>query len=93
MLPVQLFVHQGALILRASNSELIILPEHFSALQKLKNPQEFANYFRTKALVNRPARKLFDAWLRKDQNLWNGVFKSIHEAPPDADQAAAASDP
>ena len=80
MQPVELIVYEGALFLRARNAELVILPEHFSALRGLDKPQEFANYFRNKALVNRPARKLFDSWLRKDQTLWNRVFSVVRTA-------------
>ncbi len=76
---VQIFHSQGAIVLRARQSELLILPQFVSHLATLKNPKEFCDYFLKKALVNRPARKLFEAWLRKDQTIWPKLFKTVHE--------------
>jgi hypothetical protein len=77
--PVELYYHQDAAILRARGSELLIIPQHVLALQKLNDPKAFSEYFLAHAMVNRPARKLFLAWLRKDPGLWGRLFKLLHE--------------
>ena len=79
MQPVEIFHNQGTVVLRARASELLILPYYVKELQGLKKPQAFADFFKNQALVNRPARKLFEAWLRKDATLWPRLFKTIHE--------------
>ena len=79
MQPVEIVHNEGAVVLRARASELLILPFHVKELQGLKKPQGFAEYFKSQALVNRPARKLFEAWLRKDGTLWPRLFKTVHE--------------
>lgn len=76
---VEVMQYQGAVLLRARGSELIILPNHVHALQNAKEPKEFAKYFLNEALVNRPARKLFDSWLRKDTELWKRIFHMVHK--------------
>ena len=81
MAPVQLIMHEGILVLRARNSELVILAEHVSNLQKLTNIEAFSQYFLQEALLNRPARKLFQAWLRKDLSLWKRIFAEIAPKP------------
>ena len=77
MSPVQLILHDGALFLRARNSELVILTEHVSELQKIDKVDDFHTYFLSEALLNRPARKLFQAWLRKDLTLWDRIFTEV----------------
>lgn len=79
MLPVQMMFYQGAMILRARNSELVILPEHISSLMDLNNRAEFSEYFMKTALVNRPARKLFEAWLKKDHSLWHRILSNVEQ--------------
>ena len=76
---VEIIFTHGMLIMQAKGSELVIIPQHIEVLQKLKQPKEFSEYFTSKALVNRPARKLFEAWLKKDQTIWGRVFKLVHE--------------
>jgi hypothetical protein len=77
VVPVEILPIQENIILRAGGSELLILAAHVRKLQDLKNPRDFSQYFRGEALVNRPARKLFEAWLRKDQTLWPRIYKSV----------------
>jgi hypothetical protein len=89
MQAVELYYHQDFAILRARGSELLILPQHVTALQKLSSSKEFSEYFMNTALVNRPARKLFQAWLRKDASLWTRLFKLIHD---NGKQSAASSE-
>jgi hypothetical protein len=69
----------GTLILRARGSELLILPNHIVELQKLNGGKDFTTYFMKDALINRPARKLFEAWLRKDGSLWKRVYNTVHK--------------
>ncbi len=78
VLPVEIVPVDGStLVLRARGSELLILPQHIGELKSAKNPKEFTSYFLTNALLNRPARKLFEAWLRKDKTLWQRIYRTI----------------
>lgn len=79
MFPVEILPVQGTLVLRARGSELLILPQHVSELKKLKEPKDFTGYFMGSALINRPARKLFEAWLRKDVGLWKRIYHTIQK--------------
>lgn len=89
MAPVEIIPIQGALILRARGSELLILQHYVKELKKLESTKEFANFFTSTALVNRPARKLFSAWLRKDSSLWRRIYDMVHkemEIPEETEQ-------
>lgn len=79
MLPVEILPVQETLVLRARGSELLILPSHIKELKELSKPRDFSQYFRAEALLNRPARKLFEAWLRKDHTLWSRLYKVVHK--------------
>jgi hypothetical protein len=79
VLPVEILPIQDSVVLRARGSELLILPQHVRALKDLTKPKDFSQYFRDEALLNRPARKLFEAWLRKDQTLWPRLYTLIHK--------------
>jgi len=79
MTPVEIIDYQGALVLRARGSELVILPNFVHTLQNTAQPKEFAEFFLNEALVNRPARKLFDSWLRKDLDLWKKIYHKVHK--------------
>ena len=79
VMTVELFYTQGAVMLRSKGSELLILPEYIEHLQTLKDPKLFIEYFRKEALLNRPARKLFIAWERKDPSLWNELYSIVHK--------------
>ena len=85
MKAVEIITNQGSVVLRARNSELLILPHHTKSLKKLIAPKKFSDYFLREALVNRSARKLFEAWLRKDQTIWPRIYKTIHEVVKDED--------
>jgi len=100
LLPVEIHPIQDALVLRARGSELLILSDHVAALKKLKSAGDFSKYFLQEALVNRPARKLFEAWLRKDGSLWARIYKTVqtiesnNSAPPAAkEKLAKAAEP
>jgi hypothetical protein len=86
--PVEIQAIQGSLILRARGSELLILPHHVSALKGLKQPTDFTSYFLQDALLNRPARKLFEAWLRKDGDLWKRIYRTIQKEMTDVEESA-----
>lgn len=89
MLPVEIIAVQETIVLRARGSELLILPIHVKELKALSKPRDFSQYFRSEALVNRPARKLFEAWLRKDDTLWPRLYQAVHkEMDAVADDAA-----
>ena len=91
--PVQIICGgQGSIVLRARSSELLILPQYVRDLKKLENPKEFSEYFLGNALVNRPARKLFTAWLRKDATVWPRLYKTVHEQIKDEDFEDQSSD-
>jgi len=77
LLPVEIHPIQDAIVLRARGSELLILADHVTELKKLKSAGDFSRYFLHEALVNRPARKLFEAWLRKDGSLWARIYKTV----------------
>ncbi len=94
MLPVEIVpVPGGALVLRARGSELLILSHHVSSLKKKTVPKDFTSYFINEALLNRPARKLFEAWLRKDDTLWRRMYHSIQNDVEITDDAAEVSAP
>lgn len=90
MLPVEILPVQESLVLRARGSELLILPHHVKSLKGLTKSRDFSEYFRAEALVNRPARKLFEAWLRKDHTLWQRIYTTIHKQMNLGDQQAQA---
>lgn len=77
MQAVELYPIQNSLILRARGVELLVLPVHIEALKTKKESKDFAEYFLTTAMVNRSARKLYEAWLKKDSTLWRRVYHSV----------------
>jgi hypothetical protein len=79
VLPVEIVPIQETVVLRARGSELLILPHHVKHLKTCEKAKDFSAYFVSEALVNRPARKLFEAWLRKDGSLWPRLYKCIHK--------------
>lgn len=89
MQAVELYAIQNSLILRARGVELLVLPVHVEALKEKKDSKAFAEYFLQSAMVNRSARKLYEAWLKKDGTLWPRVYKSVmndfNEPAPDAE--------
>ncbi len=90
MLPVEILAIQGSLVLRARGSELLILSHHVSELKVKTQPKDFTQYFLESALLNRPARKLFEAWLRKDNGLWQRLYKTVQtEIKASEDESAA----
>lgn len=92
MVPVEILAFQENIILRARGSELLIHSAHVRKLQDLKKPRDFSQYFRGEALVNRPARKLFEAWLRKDHTLWPRLYKTVQSIPLSEKSSSQADD-
>jgi len=89
--PVELFPIQNSLILRARGVELLVLSQHVVELKERKDTKEFADYFLKRAMVNRSARKLFEAWLRKDTTLWRRIYHSVmHDFEENAEAQAPA---
>lgn len=93
MSPVELIPIQGSLILRARGSELLILAQYIAVLQEKKEAKDFAEFFMKEALMNRPARKLFEAWLRKDKTLWKRLYHTVQNEIEVSKEAAAESAP
>ncbi len=74
---VEIHAIHDAVVLRKAGSELLILSSHVTELKKRQSAKEFSSYFMSEALINRPARKLFENWLRKDSDLWRRLFKTV----------------
>ena len=81
MFHVEMSLVKGHLWMRAGNAELLITPMHVAALHKCQETKVFATYFLEKALLNRPARKLFQSWLRKDARLWRKTYNLVMSIP------------
>ena len=81
---IQIYYVQNTLVLRQRHSELVIIPAHVENLKKLENPKDFSQYFLEHALVNRSARKLFLAWIRKDGGLWKKIYERLQSPADDA---------
>lgn len=65
------------LVLTRGQSQLLIKSDDVLALRGTKDIAEFSQYFETKALVNREARRVFQAWQRKDSDLLPKLHKEI----------------
>lgn len=76
---IEIVFGMDAISLRVSRAELYILPKHVEALKKTQTPEEFKEYFCKQALINRPARKLFDAWMRKDVKFWDRFIPAVRK--------------
>ena len=66
------------LIMRRGASVLMIEAANVQVLRTLKEKNEFNEFFRTKALVNRDARRVFEAWERKDTGLLEKLFGEMN---------------
>jgi len=58
--------NQNNLFLVHGQSNLQITAEHVNQLRTQEDAEDFKTYFKTKALVNRSARRVFEAWEKKD---------------------------
>jgi hypothetical protein len=66
------------MILRRGASVLMIEAANVQVLRTLKEKNEFTEFFRTKALVNREARRVFEAWERKDKDLLDKLYGEMN---------------
>ncbi|NBO39239.1 hypothetical protein EBU99_11720 [bacterium] len=66
------------MILRRGASVLMIEAANVQVLRTLKEKNEFSEFFRNKALVNREARRVFEAWERKDKDLLDKLFGEMN---------------
>jgi hypothetical protein len=60
---------QNSVVLRRGETTIQILPDDSSTLRTMKDESAFIEYFRKTALKNREARRVFEAWERKDEQL------------------------
>lgn len=74
---VSLEWNRNNLILKRGESMLLIDAEKVQALRLLKEEKEFAEYWRGTALQNREARRVFEAWERKDVDLLPKLHKEV----------------
>ena len=65
------------LILKRGESVLLIDAEKVQSLRMLKETKEFEEFWRTQALQNREARRVFEAWERKDAGLLTKVHQEV----------------
>lgn len=84
MIPVEMYPVQGAVVLRQKSSELLIMPEHVEKLFKSQDREHFQQYFLHTALLNRSARKVFEAWARKDRSIWQRLEQAVKTSFSDA---------
>lgn len=75
---VSLEWNMNNLILRRGASVLMIEANNVQTLRTLKEKNDFSDFFRTKALVNREARRVFEAWERKDKDLLDKLFGEVN---------------
>jgi hypothetical protein len=69
--------NRNNLILKRGDSVLLIDAEKVQTLRGLKDAGEFENFWRTTALQNREARRVFEAWERKDGELLPKLHKEV----------------
>jgi hypothetical protein len=77
-LAVSLEWKMNNLILRRGASVLMIEAANVQVLRTLKEKTDFNEFFKTKALVNREARRVFEAWERKDKDLLEKLFGEMN---------------
>jgi hypothetical protein len=70
--------NRNNLILKRGASMLMIEADKIQGLRELKVDDEFNVYWRTTALQNREARRVFEAWERKDVTLLSKVRAEVH---------------
>ncbi|MCA2961353.1 MAG: hypothetical protein IOD12_13970 [Silvanigrellales bacterium] len=74
---VSLEWNRNNLVLKRGDSVLLIDAEKIQSLRVLKEAKEFEEFWRTQALQNREARRVFEAWERKDAELMSKVHKEV----------------
>ncbi len=71
--------NRNNLTLRRGDSVLMIESNHVTQLRTLKSDIDFTEFFKNTALQNREARRVFQAWERKDTALLQKIFKEMSE--------------
>lgn len=71
--------NQNNLILRRGASSLIINAENVQELRTAGSEDAFKSFFMTKALQNREARRVFQAWERKDASLLDKLYQEMKD--------------
>jgi hypothetical protein len=74
---VSLEWNQNNMILKRGESMLLIESDKINELRTRKDNAAFEEYFRTTALVNREARRVFLAWERKDAALMAKLYQEV----------------
>jgi len=69
--------NRNNLILRRGASQILINAENVQSLRTQESEDSFVQFFRTTALQNREARRVFLAWERKDTELLNKIYKEM----------------
>jgi hypothetical protein len=71
--------YQNSLVLRRGQTTIQIIPEDATTLRTMKEQETFVEFFRSTALKNREARRVFESWERKDSALLLKVYKEMTE--------------
>lgn len=69
--------NRNNLILRRGASQILINAENVQSLRVQENEEAFHQFFRTTALQNREARRVFQSWERKDTSLLTKIYKEM----------------
>lgn len=69
--------NRNNLILRRGASQILINAEHVQNLRIQDSEDAFSQFFRTTALQNREARRVFLAWERKDSELLKKIYNEM----------------
>lgn len=69
--------NRNNLILKRGASTLVINAENVQSLRTQDSENDFVEFFRKKALENREARRVFEAWERKDKELLTKIYKEM----------------
>jgi hypothetical protein len=74
---VSLEWNRNNLILRRGASQILINVENVQSLRSQESEETFNQFFRTTALQNREARRVFSSWERKDDALLHKIYKEV----------------
>jgi hypothetical protein len=74
---VSLEWNRNNLILKRGASQILINVENVQSLRSQESEESFNQFFRTTALQNREARRVFSSWERKDDALLHKIYKEV----------------
>lgn len=69
--------NRNNLILRRGASQILINAENVQSLRTQESENSFYEFFRSTALQNREARRVFTSWERKDTELLIKIYKEM----------------